>query len=178
MPRRSPKDILQHSLARTMEFTALRILPWGDDDDDSDVEDLYACWSKLRSQRYMTPREHGSAGRYSACATHVLNNLIYRFSDTGFRACFRMGRASFWRLIRLCENIPEAATILHQNGVVHAPTPRPIYQQIATALKCSQAGQSHRCRRYLAEWVGWGAGPEIESDLDHLVLEMPVIYQS
>ena len=62
-----------------MEFTALRILLWGDDDDDSDVEfleDLYACWSKLRSQRYMAPREHGSAGHHSACATHVLNNLI------------------------------------------------------------------------------------------------------
>ena len=114
MPRRPSKAILQHSLARTMEFTALRILLWGDDDDDTDVEfleDLYACWSKLRSQRYMAPREHGSAGRHSACATHVLNNLIYRFSDIGFRACFRMGRASFWRLIHLCENIPEAATI-------------------------------------------------------------------
>ena len=136
MPRRPPKAILQHPLARTMEFTALRILQvlWGDDDDDSDVEfleDLYACWSKLRSQRYMAPREHGSAGRHSACATHV---LIYRFSDTGFRACFRMGRASFWRLIHLCEDIPEAATIFHLNGGVHAPTPRPIYQQIATAL--------------------------------------------
>ena len=127
MPCRLPKAILQHSLVRTMELTALRILLWGDDDDDSDVgflEDLYACWSKLRSQRYMTPREHGSAGRHSACATHVLNNLIYRFSDTGFRVCFRMGRTSFWRLIHLCENIPEAATIFHQNGGVHAPTPR------------------------------------------------------
>ena len=82
----------------------------------------------------MAPHEHGSAGRHSTCATHVLNNLIYRFLDTGFRACFRMGRALFWRLIHLCENIPEAATIFLQNGGVHAPTPRPIYQQIATAL--------------------------------------------
>ena len=74
MPRRPPKAILQHSLARTMEFTALRILLWGDDDDDSDVEfleDLYACWSKLRSQRYMAPHEHGSAERHSACATRA-----------------------------------------------------------------------------------------------------------
>ena len=54
-----------------MEFTALL---WGDDDEGSDVgflEDLHAYWSGLRSQRYMAPREHGSAGHHSACATHI-----------------------------------------------------------------------------------------------------------
>ena len=30
----------------------------------------------------------------------------------GPRACFRMGRASFWQLIHLCENTLEAATIV------------------------------------------------------------------
>ena len=95
-----------------MEFTTLQILLWDDDDCDDDVEflvDLYACWIGLKSQRYMVPLEHGSAGRHSGI--HVLNNLIYQFSDAGFRACFRMGRASFWQLIQLCENTPEAAVI-------------------------------------------------------------------
>ena len=32
------------------------------------------------------------------------SNLVYRFSDTGFQACFRLRRASFWRLVRICEN--------------------------------------------------------------------------
>ena len=44
--------MLQQSLARTMEFTALQILLWDDDcDKDDDVEfleDLYACWSGLK----------------------------------------------------------------------------------------------------------------------------------
>ena len=53
---------------------------------------------------------------------HVLNSLIYRFSDTAFQACFRMGRASFWRLIRLCENTPGAATIFHRNGGANTPS--------------------------------------------------------
>ena len=97
-----------------MEFTALQILLWDDDDEDLDLnveflEDLYACWSGLKSQRYMAPREHASAGRHTG--THVLNNLIYRFSETGLRPCFRMGRASFWKLICLCENTQQAATI-------------------------------------------------------------------
>ena len=113
-----------------MEFTALRILLWDDDDcnnEDEEVEfleDLYACWIGLKSQRYMVAREQGSAGRHSG--THVLNNLIYQFSDTAFQACFRMGRASFWRLIHLCKNTSEAATIFRQGSV---PSPRPIYQQ-------------------------------------------------
>ena len=80
MPRRSSKAIVQHSLIHAMEFTALRILLWDYDDEDSDLdveflEDLYACWSGLKSQRYMAPREHGSAGRHTG--THVLNNPIY-----------------------------------------------------------------------------------------------------
>ena len=81
-----------------MEFTALRIL-WDDDEDlDLDVEfleNLYAGWSWLKSQRYMAPRERGSAGRHTG--THVLNNLINRFSDSGFRAWFRMGREPFFQ---------------------------------------------------------------------------------
>ena len=47
------------------------------------LEDLYAYWSGLKSRRYMVPREQSSAGRRSG--THVLNNLIYRFSDTAFQ---------------------------------------------------------------------------------------------
>ena len=80
-----------------MELTALQNLLWDDDDCNEDdvefLEDLYACWSALNSRRYIVSREQGSAGRHFG--THVLNNLIYRFSDTGFRACFRMERASF-----------------------------------------------------------------------------------
>ena len=71
--------MLQRSLAPTMDFTALQILPWDDDDCDEDVEfleDLYACWSGLKSQRYMVPLEHGSAGH---SGTHVLNNLSTDF---------------------------------------------------------------------------------------------------
>ena len=66
-----------------MEFTALRILLWYDND-----EDLYACWIRLKSQRYIAPHKHGFAERRTG--THVLKNLVYRFSETGFRACFRM----------------------------------------------------------------------------------------
>ena len=48
MPRLPSKAILQH----TMEFTALQILLWDDDDcNDEDMEfleDLYACWSRLK----------------------------------------------------------------------------------------------------------------------------------
>ena len=71
-----------------MEFIALRILLWDGDDEGLDVESLeilYACWGGLKSQQYLTRREHGSAKRHSG--THVLNDLIYRFSDTGFQAC-------------------------------------------------------------------------------------------
>ena len=128
MPRRSSKAILQHSLTRAMEFTTLRILLWDDDEDlDSDVEfleNLYACWSGLKSQRYMAPHENGSAGRYSG--THVLNNLIYRFSETGLRACFRMGNAAFWQFIHVCETTPEAAAIFYQSD--GGRPPRPIHQ--------------------------------------------------
>ena len=81
-----------------MEFTALRILLWDGDDEDLDLdveflEDLYGCWSGLKSQRYLAPCEHVSAGCHTG--THVLNNPIYRFLETGFQACFRIGRASF-----------------------------------------------------------------------------------
>ena len=112
MPRQSSKAILQHSPIHAMEFTALRIL-WDDDDEDLDLdleflEDLYGCWSGLKSQRYMAPREHGSAGRHTG--THVLNNPVHRFPETGFRACFRIERASFWQLIYFCENTQQAAT--------------------------------------------------------------------
>ena len=44
-----------------------------------------------------------------------------------------MGRASFRQLIHLCENTLEAAAIFRQNSEVLLP-PRPIYQQVATAL--------------------------------------------
>ena len=156
MPRRTSKAILQHSLAHTMEFTALQILLW-DDEDCNDVEfleDLYACWSGLQSQRYMVPREQGSAGHDSG--TRVLNNLIYRYSDTAFQACFGMGRVSFWQLIHLYENTPGAATIFHQNGGGNTPPPRPIYQQIATALYIlgSSGGGAERARVSLN--IGYG----------------------
>ena len=80
MPGRTSSDILQHSLTPTMEFATLRILLWDDDDEDLDshvefLEDRYACWSGLKSQRYMAPREHGSSGRHTGI--HVLNNLIF-----------------------------------------------------------------------------------------------------
>ena len=112
MPRRSSGAILQHWLAHTMEFTALQILLW-DDEDCNDVEflgDLYACWNGLK-RRYMVLREQGSGGSHSGI--HVLNSLIYRFLDTAFQACFRMGRTSFRQLIHLRENTPRAATIFH-----------------------------------------------------------------
>ena len=62
MPSQSSKAILQHSLTHAIEFTALQILLWDDDDLDLDLdvvflEDLYACWSGLKSQRYMAPRD-------------------------------------------------------------------------------------------------------------------------
>ena len=79
-----------------MEFTALRILLWDDDDEDLDLdveflEDLYACWSGLKSQRYMAPREHGSARRHTG--THVLNNPSTDFRKQG--SGHVLGRASF-----------------------------------------------------------------------------------
>ena len=63
-----------------MEFAALRILLWDDDDEDLDpdvesLEDVYACRRGIKSQRYMVPHEHGSAGRHTS--TQVLNNPIY-----------------------------------------------------------------------------------------------------
>ena len=81
--------------------------------------------------------------------------IIYRFSDTGFRTCFRMGRASFRRLIHLCENTPGATTIIHQNSGAHSP-PRPIYQHIATALYIFSAsgGSAERVRIFLD--IGYG----------------------
>ena len=54
-----------------MEFTALQILLWDDDDFDCNeddvqfLEDLYACWSVLKSQRFIVAREQGPAGRHS-----------------------------------------------------------------------------------------------------------------
>ena len=53
---------------------------------------------------------------------HALNSLIYRFSDTAFQAHFRTERASFWRLIRLCENTSGAPTVFRQNGGANAPS--------------------------------------------------------
>ena len=43
-----------------------------------------------------------------------------------------MGRASFWQFIYLCENTQQAVTIFQQSD--EGRPPRPIYQQIATAL--------------------------------------------
>ena len=81
-----------------VQITALRILPWDGDDEDLDLdvqflEDQYVCWSRLKSQRYMTPREHGSTEHHTAA--HLLKNPIHRFSETGFRSCFGIARASF-----------------------------------------------------------------------------------
>ena len=113
-----------------MEITALRIL-WDDDDEDLDLdveflEDLYACWSGLKSQRYMAPREHGSSGRHTGI--HVLKPphlLIFGNRVPGMDG-IRLA------LLHPCENSPEAATIFLQSD--GGRPSRPTYQQIATAL--------------------------------------------
>ena len=66
-------------------------------------------------------------GRHAGA--HVFNNLIFRSSETGFRACFRMGRASSWQLIHLCQNTPEAATIFQQSD--GGRPPRPIFHLVS-----------------------------------------------
>ena len=84
MPRRSSKNILEHSLIDAMEFTALQILLWDDDDEDDEdldldvefLEDLYACWSGLKSQRYMASREYGSAGRHQQPHLPIFGNRV------------------------------------------------------------------------------------------------------
>ena len=110
-PRRTSKAILQHLLARTMGFPAPRIL-WrrlGLGCVEF-LEDLHACWSGFKSQRCRAPR---SMALLDVILRHI---CIYRFSETGLRACFRIGRASFWQFIRLCESTQEAATIFHRSA--------------------------------------------------------------
>ena len=133
MTRRPSKAIFQHSLTHAMEFTALWIPLW--DDDDKDLDSDGGFWKAY------TPAGVGSRVNdiwspmsmvlLDVILGHVLDNLVYRFSDTGFWACFK-GRVSFWQRTRLCENTPETATVSNQSSGCHSP--RPINQQIATAL--------------------------------------------
>ena len=68
-----------------MGFTTLQIRLW-DDEDCSDVEfleDLYVCWSGLKSRRYMVPRERGSAGHHSGICAQQPHLPIFRYSVPG-----------------------------------------------------------------------------------------------
>ena len=145
MPRRSPKAILQHSLARTMEFTALQILLWDDDDCNEDdvefLEDLYA----LKSRRYIIAREQGSAGRHFG--THVLTTSSTDFQTQG------SGHVLEWD-VHPSSDLFISARIhwKRQRSLIRIVELNPhqvrYYQQVATALYIlgSSGGSADRAR--------------------------------
>ncbi len=127
MPRNTERSSLVQTLEIFLDFALLQSLFNEDVDQeltDDLVEFLVVLLGSIQSTRYLHTRQIGTAG-YQPIDT--LSNIIYCYSDTSFRACFRVTKDAFWKIVQICED----SDVWAQNSRKEA---RPIYQQIAVAL--------------------------------------------
>ena len=135
MPRISERLQALKDLEEAIESAAVTLVLSPLTQSNRDIEDwisnLFALHDGISSHRYLSPRGI-SAGRHGL-GGNSLEAYIHEYSDTGFRALFRMPRDSFWQLVDILRNASSEA-YWNQNAQRPGNPAKPIYQQIAVGL--------------------------------------------